>query len=63
IEMVEEEVYYPPDTGAMIFWLINRLPDDWKNKRENTLAGEDGTKVQVTFGVPRPTEDEKCKSK
>lgn len=28
------QAYYPPDTAAMIFWLKNRKPQDWKDKRE-----------------------------
>lgn len=31
VVMVEEQVYVPPDTTAMIFWLKNRLPKDWAN--------------------------------
>lgn len=26
--------FIPPDTIALIFWLKNRKPDDWKDKRE-----------------------------
>lgn len=25
--------YYPPDTTACIFWLKNRKPDDWKDRK------------------------------
>ena len=27
------------DTTAMIFWLKNRRPDDWRDKRETQLSG------------------------
>jgi hypothetical protein len=27
------------DTTAMIFWLKNRRPNDWRDKRENQLSG------------------------
>ena len=27
--------HYPPDPTSMIFWLKNRKPDDWRDKREN----------------------------
>ena len=37
--------HYPPDTTAAIFWLKNRRPDLWKDKRETELSG----KVQ---GIP-----------
>lgn len=29
--------HYPPEPHAMIFWLKNRKPDDWKDKREVTI--------------------------
>lgn len=28
---------YPPDTGAAAFWLKNRRPKDWRDKRETDL--------------------------
>ncbi len=31
---VQEEVYIPPDIKAIQFWLINRKPEDWKQKVE-----------------------------
>lgn len=34
IEYVEEEVYIPPNTTAQIFWLKNRKPIQWRDKRE-----------------------------
>lgn len=34
IEYVDEEQYIPPDTTAQIFWLKNRRPDKWRDKRE-----------------------------
>jgi hypothetical protein len=34
IEIVEEEVVIPADTGAAIFWLKNRHPDQWRDKKE-----------------------------
>jgi len=35
-EIVRE---YPPDTTAMIFWLKNRKPRDWRDKRETEISG------------------------
>lgn len=29
----EEEVHIPPDTTAQIFWLKNRKPEQWRDKR------------------------------
>lgn len=34
IEMVDEEIYIPPDTTAAIFWLKNRRPEQWRDKRQ-----------------------------
>ena len=38
----EETVYYPPDTTAIIYWLNNRRPKQWRNKqdKDNTDALE-----------------------
>lgn len=32
--------HYPPDTTAMIFWLKNRRPQDWRDKQEVEHSGE-----------------------
>lgn len=34
-EIIREEVtkYYPPDVAAIVFWLKNRQPDRWRDKR------------------------------
>lgn len=32
---------YPPDSTALIFWLKNRRPDLWRDKREEEGGGED----------------------
>ena len=36
-EIVQTELtkHYPPDTTAAIFWLKNRQPDKWREKKEN----------------------------
>lgn len=28
-----EELYFPPDTSAIIFWLTNKLPNEWQNRK------------------------------
>ena len=33
IEYANEEIYIPPDTTAQIFWLKNRKPEEWRDKR------------------------------
>lgn len=35
-----DEVYIPGDTTAQIFWLKNRKPDVWRDKKDVGLAGE-----------------------
>lgn len=35
--------YHPPDTGAAVFWLINRMPELWRDKKELTHSGRIGT--------------------
>lgn len=36
VEYFEEEVYIPPQVSAQIFWLKNRKPDIWRDKKELT---------------------------
>lgn len=38
IEYADEEVYIAPDTAAQCFWLKNRRPDKWRDKREETVS-------------------------
>ena len=33
LEQKEDEVHIPADVTAIIFWLKNRLPDKWKDRR------------------------------
>lgn len=35
--------HYPPDATSMIFWLKNRQPDKWRDKRD----GADGDDEQA----------------
>lgn len=37
----------PPDTTAAIFWLKNRKPDEWRDKRE--ITGEGGGPIVITW--------------
>jgi hypothetical protein len=47
--------HYPPDTIAAIFWLKNRRPQEWRDRRE--LTGSDGgpLAVQIIDDVPTST--------
>ena len=49
IEYVDEQVYIPPDTTAQIFWLKNRRPDRWSDKKD--IAVEESEPVKVVFDV------------
>ena len=40
--MVASTVHYPASTGACIFWLRNRRPDLWGNRRPANDAVDDG---------------------
>lgn len=33
--------HYPPDTTACIFWLKNRQPDSWRDRREENQGSDD----------------------
>ena len=39
IEYADEEIYIPPDTTAQIFWLKNRKPEEWRDKKDVTVDG------------------------
>lgn len=41
--------HVPPDTTAMIFWLKNRRPDDWREKQEIEVKHEN-TRVVLPNG-------------
>lgn len=57
-QIVETKVvkYYPPDATAMIFWLKNRRPGDWKDKRETEHSG--GLSLNVVTGVPHESDED-----
>ena len=39
IEYADEELYIPPDTTAQIFWLKNRKPEEWRDKKDVAVEG------------------------
>lgn len=51
IEYGYDEVYIPPDTLAMIYWLNNRKPNEWRNKRDNCVV-EDNENNGVVLLAP-----------
>lgn len=44
--------HYPPDPTAMIFWLKNRKPEQWRDKPEGG-DGDEPTPASVTVHVVR----------
>lgn len=47
--------HYPPDATSMIFWLKNRQPDKWREKRE--VAEVDADDGEITINVRRVGKD------
>lgn len=45
---VDEEVYYPPQTAAQIFWLKNRRPDRWRDKPSPDTPREESVIDKLT---------------
>lgn len=43
--------HYPPDPTAMIFWLKNRQPENWRDKQElqHTLSADQAAKLLGAF--------------
>lgn len=39
--------YIPPDTGAAAFWLKNRQPDMWRDRRQTEVTGADGGPIET----------------
>lgn len=55
---VKYREHVPPDTTAMIFWLKNRRPDEWRDKREHEHTGKDGTPLIPVLNVSIGTESD-----
>lgn len=54
IEYVDEQVYIPPNVTAQIFWLKNRKPEQWKDKREQVVSTKDGVLADLISGLKEP---------
>lgn len=50
VEYADEEVHVPPDTTAQIFWLKNRKPAEWRDKREEVQ--ETNTEAAGVIEIP-----------
>ena len=53
IEIVDEEIYIKPDVTAQIFWLKNRKPEQWREKREYVGASDGAISADVRADVER----------
>lgn len=49
----EDGRYYPPDTTAMIFWLKNRQPQAWRDKREEVLTTDGEKEISGVIMIPQ----------
>lgn len=49
VEVVEVEKFCPPNPTMNIFMLKNRLPDQYKDKREHELTGKDGGPLVISI--------------
>ncbi len=49
-EVSEVERYYSPDTTAQIFWLKNRKPRQWRDKREQDIDVTEAVKIVDNIG-------------
>lgn len=43
--------FYPPDTGACIFWLKNRRQGDWRDKLQQEHSGPNGEPLAASAPV------------
>lgn len=48
IEIVDVDKTYPPDATSMIFWLKNRQPEKWRDKREIEHTGQQNTFAELS---------------
>ena len=57
IEYAEEEIYIPANTTAQIFWLKNRKPEEWRDKRdvENKVEFENDGFMEALKGDVKDT--------
>ena len=53
------ERYSPPDVTAMIFWLKNRKPYEWRDRREHDVTENELKKVdELISGINKIAEAE-----
>lgn len=54
IEMVEREIYIAPNVTAQIYWLKNRRPDKWRDRREVDVTNNNGLLSQLIDDLKEP---------
>lgn len=56
LEVGEDEVYIPPDTKAIIFWLTNRAREDWRERQNIQEEQEETEESGVIMLAPADVE-------
>lgn len=56
VKRVKRQV--PPDTTALIFWLKNRKPDTWRDRREIDHSGEMTQNIEQKIDLSHMTDEE-----
>ena len=56
-KVIETEEPIPPDTTAMIFWLKNRRPSEWRDKIENEHSVSKDTLETLIAGTIKKKEE------
>mgnify|MGYP001569857900 CR=1 FL=1 len=49
-----EDVHVPPDTGAAAFWLKNKRPGEWRDRREIDISGSVDITIAIDLTPPAP---------
>lgn len=55
----EDEVHIPADVGAICFWLKNRKPEIWKEKRAEIVSDEEGGVIVLGQEMVKELEEQK----
>ena len=49
ITLTELTKHYPPDTTAGIFWMKNRQPNKWRDRKQTEVSGIDGEAIEMKW--------------
>lgn len=63
--VIEHKVmkHYPPDPTSMIFWLKNRQPEKWRDKRDIGLENTEGKSFKLSYSTDKKPEDKNDNNK